>query len=73
MTEHNTVKGMTNTSVAGPPTDPPSYTWVVSPEDAFNHGKVVHGDPDATSERYFIETDSPELADIVTRIDDEEG
>jgi len=72
MPEHDTVRGMDNPSVAGPPTDPPSFSWPVSPEDTFNGGIVVEGDPDATSKRYFIETESPALEDIVERIDDDD-
>ena len=73
MPEIDHVRGIEgHAELAGPPHDPPSADVQVPPWEVLNHGVVVHGDPDATSERYFIETDSPELADIVTRIDDEE-
>ena len=68
MPEHDTVRGMVNDQVAGPPYDPPSHTVIVPPQDQFNRGRTVHGDP-ANKPRQFIETTSPELSDITSHLD----
>lgn len=73
MPEADHVVGINNPNLAGPPKDPPSSDVPIPPVDQFNRGVVVRGDPDATSKRYFIETKSPTLADIVERIDDDNG
>lgn len=71
MTEIDHVRGIQgHTELAGPPHDPPSATVILPPWDQLNHGVPPVGDPDATSLRYFIETTSPDLDDIVTRLDE---
>lgn len=74
MPEIDHVRGIEgHTELAGPPHDPPSASVPLPPWDELNHGVPLVGDEDATSERYFIETVSPNLKDIVERIDNENG
>lgn len=74
MPEIDHVRGIQgHAELAGPPTDPPSETVNLPPWDQLHRGVPPVGDPDATSNRYFIETKSPYLADIVTRLDEGDG
>lgn len=69
MAEHDTVVGMSgHAGLPGPGRDPVPYTV-----GATEQIHPLPGDPDATSKRYFIEVESPELDDIVERLDDEDG
>lgn len=73
MPEIDHVRGIEgHPELAGPPHDPPSATVPVPPWDELDRGVPPVGDEDATSRRYFIETVSPELKDIVEREDDSE-
>ena len=68
MPEKNTVVGMAgHDDLPGPGRDPVPY---IIPER--DQVRTDPGDPDATSKRYFLETESPELGDVVERIDDED-
>lgn len=63
MPEDNTVRGIPNRpDLPGPPDAP--NPRVITDEDA-HIGPL--GDPNATSRRYFLETKSTDLRDIVTR------
>lgn len=70
MPEIDHVRGIEgHAELAGPPSNPPSSSVSLPPWDQFNHGVPPVGNEDATSKRYFIETVSPELKDIVERTD----
>ena len=71
MAELTTVRGITgHPELGGPPFDQPSESAPIPPWDKFNHGVDPVGNEDASSRRYFIETKSTSLADIVTRESD---
>jgi hypothetical protein len=59
---------MTNPSVAGPPTDPPTHTVSIPPWDLLNHGVITGGNP-ANKPKVVLET-GPNRDDLILIDDD---
>lgn len=69
MPEDNVVRGIPNRpDLPGPPRDP-NPRALVTDEDT-RIGPI--GNPDATSRRYFLETKSTNLSDIITRTSEDD-